>query len=354
MCEPATIIAGISAATALAGTVMSANAAKDQQRAIAAQNQATMKAQNEGFTARLQAGLAQTAGQTAASQRTLEDRSASADLMRQSQMSALKNYQDTINAQNQQSEMLRQTGDVNAQQLLQQTNAEQLNAAQQQRQQQAAELLNPNLPQGPEASDPSGNNAASRDPVQGGALARRTAEAATNIRNYGSTIGTLSSYDAPVNAINLAVAANKTGIMPAQTAEQLLRAGSATRLLPTQTAYNAATGLGNAQDILLQSRGQNALDAASLSYGNAVDIANLGQADAEQIAKNQSAQRQANAAYAAQTGKTIQGIANLGLYGAGYYKDQIGDLSASLFGSPKITLTDPASGASVTRVGGIT
>jgi hypothetical protein len=313
----ALISAGVGAATSIAGTAMSASAAADQQRAIREQNQATQAAQQQAFTQRNIAGQAQTAGQTIASQQTLADRSAAADTMREAQMSALKNYQDTINAQNQQSEMLRQTGDVNAQQLLQQTNAQQLAAAQEERQRQAAELLNPSLPKGPEPSDP-GGNAASRDPVQGGALARRTAQAATNIRNYGSAIGTLSSYDAPVNSINLAVAQNRAGIMPAQTAEQLLKAGSATRLLPTQVAYRGATGTGQAQDVLLQSRGQNALDAASLSYGNAVDIANLTQADAEQIAKNRSAQLQANASAAAQTGQTIKGLGNLGLYGAGY------------------------------------
>ena len=50
--------------------------------------------------------------------------------------------------------------------------------------------------------------------------ARRTAEAATNIRDYGSKIATVASYDAPVNTTDLAIQANKTGIMPAEVADR--------------------------------------------------------------------------------------------------------------------------------------
>jgi hypothetical protein len=236
--------------------------------------------------------------------------------MRDAQMKSLQDYQDTINAQNAQAERLRATGDAAAQQLLTQTNPEALDEAQAQRQQQAAALLNANLPPSPDATSP---DAVGRDPVNQGALARRTAEAATNIRDYGSKIGALSAYDAPANAINLAVSANKTGIMPAETADYLLRSGSGTRLLPSQVAYQAATGEGNTQLNLIGSRGQNALDAAGLSYGNAVDIANLGQSDATTLAANKAAQAKQDAAYQQSLGGIVSGVGNLGLYGAAMY-----------------------------------
>jgi hypothetical protein len=72
-------------------------------------------------------------------------------------------------------------------------------------------------------------------------------------------------------------------------------------------------------DTLLQSRGQNALDAASLSYGNATDLANLQQSNADTIAKNQLAQTTADLEAKAAQGKMLSGIGNLALYGAGYY-----------------------------------
>lgn len=336
MCDPvsAGIATAVGAAASLAGTFMASNAAKQNQAAINAQNQATMKAQNEGFTQRLNAGLTQTAAQAAASEATLRDRGTAADTMRTQQMSSLQDYQKMIEAQNTQSEALRQTGDTQAQQLLQQTTAQNLDDAQTRRQQEAAALLSSHGETGPGPTDP--DNSVRRDPVAGGALARRTAEAATNIRNYGSKIGALTAYDAPNQAVNLAVAENKFGIMPAQTAEKLLDAGSATRLLPSKVAYGAATGLGNAQDTLIASRGQNALDAAGLSYGNATDIANLGQSNATTIAANTARQAQANAEYAKSQAGIISGLGNLSLYGAGYYGGdslkKAGQSVGSLFG----------------------
>lgn len=332
MCDPvsAGIATAVGAAASLAGTYMSSQAQKQQSAAIAAANQATMKAQNEGFTQRLNAGLAQTAAQTAASQETIQARNQSATQMRGQQMKALQDYQDTINAQNAEAERLRATGDVQAQALLSATSGSALDQAEQQRRQQSAELLNANLPPSPDATNP--DSATGRDPVVGGALARRTAEAATNIRNYGSKIARAGSYGAGPQASNLAVADTRFGIMPAQNAEQLLRSGSSTRLLPTQVGYQAATGLGQAQDTLIASRGQNALDAAGLSYGNATNLANLGQANTEQIAKNTLAQTQADLDARKSQAQMIQGIGQLGLYGAGQFYGGGSPLSG-LFGS---------------------
>jgi hypothetical protein len=331
MCEPisaslatyATIAAAtIGAGASLYGAAQSSAAQSKAANAISAQNQATSQAQQQAFNQRLQAGLAQTAGQTSAMEQTFQDQQAAARQSGQAQMGALKSYQDVLNTENTQAENLRASGDQQAQQLLAQTNAARLAKAQQDQQTQAQTLLAANMPPaaGPQATDPSGGtNTVANDPTHQAAGARRTAEAATNIRDYGSKIGTLSAYDAPTNAVNLAVSANKTGIMPAETADYLLRSGSAARLLPSQVAYQAATGEGQTQLGLIGSRGQNALDAAGLSYGNAVDIANLGQSDATTLAANKAAQAKQDAAYQQSLGGIVSGVGNLGLYGAAYY-----------------------------------
>ena len=196
MCDPvsAAIATAVGTAASLAGTYMGAQAQKQQSAAITAANQATLKAQNEGFTQRLNAGLQQTGAQTAAAQETLNARNQAATSMRGQQMQELQRYQDTINAQNAEAERLRSTGDVQAQALLSATNPSSLAQAEEQRRQQSAAMLEANLPASPEATSP--DNATGRDPVVGGALARRTAEAATNIRNYGSKIARAGSYAA--------------------------------------------------------------------------------------------------------------------------------------------------------------
>jgi hypothetical protein len=279
-------------------------------------------------------------------EQTFQDQQAASRQTGQAQMGALKSYQDVLNTENTQAEKLRASGDQQAQQLLAQTNAASLAKAQQDQQTQAQTLLAANMPPapaGPQATDPSGGtNAVANDPTHQAAGARRTAEAATNIRDYGSKIGALSAYDAPTNAINLAVSANKTGIMPAQTADYLLRSGSGARLLPSQVAYQAATGEGQTQLGLIGSRGQNALDAAGLSYGNAVDIANLGQSDATTLAANKAAQAKQDAAYQQSLGGIVSGIGNLGLYGAAYY----GGLGKGLLPGGAAGATTPTFGVS--------
>lgn len=329
MCEPISLTtaiglgaAALGAGASVYGAVQSSNAQKSAADAISAQNQATSQAQQQAFNQRMQASLAQTQGQFAAEQQQIQDQQAAAQQTQGQQQSAISGYQQVLQAENDQADKLRATGDQAAQDLLSQTNAPALAAAQQQQQQQAATLLGQNMPaaQGPQPTDPSGGtNAVANDPTHQAAGARRTAEAATNIRDYGSKIATVASYDAPVNTTDLAIQANKTGIMPAEVADSLLRSGSNVRLLPSQVAYQAATAEGQTQQNLIASKGQNALDAAGLSYGNATDIANLGQSDADTLAANKAAQAKQDAAYQQSLGGIVSGVGNLGLYGAAYY-----------------------------------
>lgn len=316
MCDPVSIgLAVAGTAASLYGGMQSASAQRSAANAVATQNRQMQLAQNEGFTQRLQAGLRQTGAQTAASEETLASRSGAADQMRQAQMAAMKNYQDAIDAQNAQAESLRQTGDTAAQTLLKATTGDQLAGAQTQRQAQQEALAAAQTPTGPETSNPTPGG----DQVQQGALKRRMAEAATNIRTYGSRIAASDAYAAPAQQVRLAAGDTAYGIMPAQQAERLLGSGSAVRLMPGKTAYGSATGLGQAQDLLLQSRGQSALEGAGLSYGNAVDLANLQQSNEQTTAKNIADQAQADAAYKASQGQMISSLGKLALYGAGYF-----------------------------------
>ena len=327
----------VGAGTALEGSMQSAKAQSSAANAISQQNLATQQAQNQGFTERNQAAQQQTAAQFSAEQQTLAQQQEAAQQMRAQQSSALSGTSNTLAALNTQEDQLRQVGDQGAQDLLSQTSGPALQAAQQGQVAEASALLQPGLASataGPSATDPSGGtnpisaDAGSNDPAMASALARRTAEAATNIRQYGSKIADLASYSAPTQATNIAITGNRTGIMPAEDADQLLRSGASTMLLPSQVAYQTATNEGGAMNTLLQNEGQNRLDAASLAAGNATDIANLGQGDATTIAANQAAQAKANAAYNASIGSLISGIGNLGVQAGAQY----GGLS-TLFGT---------------------
>jgi hypothetical protein len=302
---------GIGAGTA---AVISAGAAALGASAIRDQNLATSQAQQQAFNQRLAASSAQTDAQTAAMQQTMADRQTATAQMRTAQSSAQQQQQSVLDAENQQADALRARGDAAAQQLLHQTNQPTLAADQTNAQDQGALLLGQVAPSGPQPSDPRGTG----DPATTAAVSRRLAEAATNVRTYGSKVAAVNAYSQPTFDVNQAISENKTGIMPATTAESLLRAGSATRLLPSQIAYRNAGDLGAAMDELIRSRGQGALDTASLSYGNATNIANLGQSDATTLAANKAAQIKQDALAQQSLGGIISGVGQLGLYGAGY------------------------------------
>jgi hypothetical protein len=310
----AAISGGLSALTGLGGALLSSGAQSRAASAIAQQNSASLLAQNEAFNQRIAAGLAQTAAQRQASEQTLSDRAGAASLMRQSQIGAQQRQSDILAAENQQEAALRQAGDTQAQQLLDATNAQKLAQGQQNAAVAQSLLLDQSAPPGPAPTDPQGTTG---DSVTSDAIARRLAQASSNVRTYGAKAANLQSYNQPVQDIGLAILANKYGIMPAQTAETLLRSGSNTRLLPAQVQFRNAGDLGSALDALLASKGQNQLDIAGLAYNNAVAQANLGQSDTTTIAKNTADQARQDAQFQQQVGGLVSGIGSLGLYGTG-------------------------------------
>jgi len=317
MCDPVTlgIVAGGSALASLGGAVMQSNAQASAARATAQNNQALFAAQNQAFGERMAAQRAQTDAQLAASTQTMAERNQAASQMRQSQLNAQQRQQDILAAENQQADALRRQGDTQAQTLLAQTDAAHLAAAQDQAKQQMSLLLDQSAPQGPSPTDPQGTPG---DSATSQAIATRMAQAASNVRSYGTKVAAAHSYDEPLRSIALAEAANKFGIMPAQAADTLLRSGSNIRLAPAQVAFRNAGDLGQSLDTLISSKGQNLLDAASLAAGNKISIANLGQSDVDTLAKNFTDQQKQNAAFNQSIGGIVSGIGNLGLQGTGF------------------------------------
>jgi actin-related protein len=315
MCDPVSIgIGALSAVTSLAGTVMASKASQASANAITEQNRATTAAQNAGFYSRNAASVAQTTAQTQAQEQTLSDRAASSAQTYQAEQDAINARNRVLTNENTQADQIRAAADAQAQTLLDQTNQAKLNQAQTGSQTQAAALLAQTTPQGPGPTDPTGGT----DTVTQGAVARRLAEASSNVRDYGAKVAAVQSYAKPLSDIGEAIAANKVGIMPQQQAYSLLSSGSNIRLLPYETAYTGAQSLGSSMDDIIKARGQSALDTASLVYNDATANANLEQSDATTIAANTAAQAKANAAYDQSVGNTISGLGNLGLYGAGY------------------------------------
>jgi len=318
MCAPVLIALGVAAAGAsIYGAVQQGNAAKQSARAIAEQNAATMEAQNKGFTQRLAATGAQTDAQTEAQRNMLLDETNISNTMRDRQGTALTVQQDILGAMNKEEGGYADAGKQAANLLLDQTDAGHLAQSQTDWQTQAASLLDASsVPALSGATEPGGTG---DDPYTKAALARRAAEAATNIRSYGAKAARVSSYAAPLDLLQNETINSATGIMPAQQASKLLVASAPTILEPAQTAWGQAKDFGQASLAAANQAGQGALGLADLQYKNSTDIANLGQANATVTADNIAKQRQADAAWKASMGGVISGIGNLGMQALGYY-----------------------------------
>jgi hypothetical protein len=314
MCSPLLALAGVGAAASIGGGIMSSQAQSRAASAMREQNMTDTLAQNQAFNQRILAGTAQTQGQLEASRQTLADRNANFTQMREQQTAAQTRQGQILDAENRAQEQLRATGDQQAQTLLQNTSGDQLAQGQAAAAQRANLLLDQNAPQGPGPTDPQGTEG---DTATGQAIARRLAQASSNVRTYGAKAADLMSYQQPGQDIAMAILNNKYGIMPAQSAEQLLRSGSNTRLLPAQVQFRNAGDLSQATDQLIATRGQGALDAAGLAYNNAIQGSNLAQSDTDTIAANKANQAKQDAAFQQQVAGLVSGVGQIGLYGAG-------------------------------------
>ena len=234
-----------------------------------------------------------------------------ADAMRGGQTSAIEGQQDLLAGMNAEEGGYRDQGYANADDLMGKTSGENLAGAQSDWNSQAAHLLDANYP----VSGDSGTS----DGVTNAALSRRAAEAATNIRAYGSKASQVGSYAAPLRTIQNAVTDSQTGIMPSAMASKLLQNSQPVLMSPSQTAWGNAGKYGEAAMGAAAAAGQSAQNIAGLQYQDSTDIANLTQADKATTAANIAEQAKADAAYKASMGQVFSSLGNLGLQGAGYY-----------------------------------
>lgn len=323
----------VSTGVALYGSSQQAAAQKRAANAISEQNLSTQQAQQKEFNNRIAAQTEQGRQTFDATTRGIADRAQAATAMRQTQQAALDQQNRVLTGENEQASKLRAAGDAQAAALLEQTSGQALSQGQADAKARQDALLASQVSQSdipsPDATNPYGSDQ--------GAYRKRMAEAATNIRDYGSKIAETGSYAQPNADVGLAIAGNQQGIMPATVADKLLRGGSAIRLLPGQTAYSGATGLGGSQDALIQSRTQGAVDAANLQGSNALGISNLGQADQTTLAKNRADQIRQNSEYDKSVGGVISGLGNLGLYGSGYKWGDIFGIAPTPTGQPSLS-----------------
>jgi hypothetical protein len=321
MCDPGTLAligTGISAAVTAAGTYVSSQAASKNAKAISAQNEATTRAQNVAFDQRLTSQSQKADTQYRTYLQEISDQYANQEQVQAARLKALSDQKQIIEAENAQAERLRARGDQAAQDLLTNTSGQALSDSQKNAEANQQALLTGQLDKSgiasPDATDPNAGSDSSNT-----AYKTRMAEAATNIRNYGSKIAATGSYSQPVNDTNLAITDTKTGIMPAQAADELLRSGAATRLLPAQIAFTQAGDIGSATDQVIRSRAGGALNLADLKSTDDVGLATLKQSDTDTLAANKTTQTKADSDYEKSVGNIISGLGNIGLYGSAYY-----------------------------------
>lgn len=333
MCEPTSIAIGaavLGAGLSMYGQSQAAGAARSSANATREANQRMQIAQNDAFTQRMGAARRQTDAQSDVMNQTMTDRYAAAGQMRQQQQSAMDAAQETLARENATAQSLREQGDRKAQELIAQTSAEEQAKAEAQRAQRQNLLLDQNMP------DIGGPSNVSPTDETGKALARRGAEAATNVRAYGAKVAATAAHGQPLLEIGNAIANNKFGIMPAEVADRLLRSGADTRMLPNQIAFRNATSEGGAMDELIRSRGQAGLDTAGLEYGNTMTGANLRQSNENVLAQNAADQAKADAAYKQQLAGIWGQLGQLATYGAGYYGGGFGKTPGAGFAGQDI------------------
>jgi hypothetical protein len=330
------IAAGVSAATAVGGTVLSASAAN---RTAAAQRQANsdaFNAQNTGFWERAKAANLQLAEQGQAQNQGMADQQEAFTRQRTAETAALKQRQDTVDQENAQAAAIRAQADQQKSILMAATNKAALD------QSQTALAANVNKDVGNVAGNiETASPLAHPTDNQGGqattqAYASRLKEAADNVRSYGQRLATVASYTAPLTTVGQSIEQEKAGIMPTAVANQLLQSGQQIRLLPSDTAYAIAGSEGAAEQAKIRAATQGQLDVARVGFEGATNVANLEQGDTTQLAQNRVADAQTAQAGTQALGSIISGIGQIGAAAAGRYGNWIDSLTGGGTGISKV------------------
>jgi hypothetical protein len=336
-------LSGILAAGGLAASaigsgiqfIASSNASAAANRAQAQ----SIAAQNTAFQARNAAQIQQTQEQAAAQNQGQAEYLRNQQIMRQNQSEALQQKQDTVAKMNLQEQQIQDqtrgqvqntTQNVITPQTLQEAQA----ASEAQRVAGVAPVV-----ADIRASDPTAAPAAS--PTVKSAMAEEMARAADYTKQYGANLAKVGAYSAPVATTNIATKELGGNLMPAASADQLLKAGASARLLPSSVAYQNATNLGQSEIASNTQRTTDLMNLTKMKETNAVDLANLGQADTNANIQTGLNYAQARAAALKSLGSGVSGLGNAGItYAAS--TGGFGDLFSSLGLSDSVTASQAA------------
>lgn len=299
------IAAGVGAAATLAGAGISYSAASHSAAAAEAAQQQELTSQNTAFQSRIAAQNQETQEQAAIQDKSQASYLAAEQQMRQQQSQALSDQQTAVNKMNQQEQQIQ---DQTTQQVQQTTQAITPQSLQQAQEVSAQERMQPVQQTAADigASNPlssSGEGSATKS-----ALAKAMSDAAEYTQGYGERAATLGSYSAPMQAVDLAASNLKTNLLPAATADTLLKAGVNARLLPYTTAYSGAGTLGQAAIDANTQNTSEQMSLASTKAQYAEDLADLGQTDTNAIIQTGLNVTQARDAATASLGKGIEGL----------------------------------------------
>lgn len=316
-------IGGLATSAIGAGvSYMSSQNAASAARSAAADQRA---AQSTAFNARNQAQLAQTQAQSAVQDASQRRYAEAADTMRTSQDTAQQQRQAAIDKLNVEAEAVRNRVDQNVQQTTQKIVTPQaMDAAQAASEAARGAGIQPTV-QDIRASSPLGTGA---NEVTKSALAERMAQAADYTQQYSNRLAKLGAYSAPVTETGLATRELGTNLMPAALADKLLTSGTSARLLPASTAYQTATDYGKSAIAANTAATGEQMAMTQNRAQSAIDIANLGQADANANIQTGLNAAQARAAALNSLGQGATAIGNAGLmYGAskGAFADLFGN-----------------------------
>jgi hypothetical protein len=305
---------------------MSSQNAAAAARSAAADQRA---AQSTAFNARNQAQLAQTTQQSAVQDASQRRYAETVDAMRTSQDTAQQQRQQAVDKLNTEAEAVRNQVDQNVQQTTQKTITPQtMDQAQAASEAARSAGVQPTV-QDIRASSPLGTGA---NEVTKSALAERMAQAADYTQQYSNRLAKLGAYSAPVTETGLATRELGTNLMPAALADKLLTSGTSARLLPASTAYQNATDYGKSAIAANTAATGEQMAMTTNRAQSAIDIANLGQADANANIQTGLNAAQARAAALNSLGQGAQAIGNAGLmFGAskGAFADLFGGNAGS-------------------------
>jgi len=313
-------IAAIASAAATGGAGLSYAGQRAASQAAYDQQVQEVANQNAAFWSRAAAQRAQTEGTFNVQEAGLSAERQAANTLQNQQTAARDAWNQQVQQINQRQQDIAQQGQTASAQLVAQTTAQQQQAAQDaaraQRLDVATTAAAPNIT----VASPMPTETTSAGDIAGRqAYARATAGATQAVRDYASRAADVASYNQPLTEMGLAIEGNRTGIMPTEVAENLLRSGVSTRLLPAGTAFDVAQRTFGATKEAIGSQVQSGLDLANLAYRNATGIADLTQADKDTMAANKAAIDAANAGATTAMGNIISNIGALGARAVGYY-----------------------------------